>query len=709
MCEILAPCGDKNTAIIAINSGADAIYLGLSDFSARESAVNFSFEDLKETINYAAYFGVKVYVAMNTLIKDSELDAFFDTIKRVWECGADAIILQDIFIGKYIKERCPQIVLHLSTQAGVCNEYGARLAKEFGFSRVILSRETLLCDIAKITKIIETEVFIQGALCTCFSGQCYLSSFIGGNSGNRGRCKQPCRKLYSIDREGYDVPAYRLSLSDLCVGGDIDKLVSAGVTSFKIEGRMRRPEYVAAAVQYYKNILGGKEGDLSSLKRTYNRGNYTNGLAFGQEKNFISSDVQGHLGEYLGIISVKNGNYVCHSTFQSDKGDCFKVLRDGKEVGGAAYLQSTKGGFIVSSDKRLKNGDKLFITTDVKLNERLLACKRFINVEVSACFAEGELPEISLNGYKFFGKEKLLKAESRALAEDDIVACFNKIDGRPFNIFFGKIDIVGKPYLGMGALNALRRDVYNIFCKKITYKGERDADFSYNKISIENKNNGKTAVISSDLNGVEADIAIYKPKEYFCDHSAVLKGFSGEKYLYLPAFMCGDELDKLKPFVSPFDGIYCEGTYGIVYARELGKPFFAGTGFNITNSVAANLCGAKYYCVSKELTVREAMPLCSGRAFYLYGGGIKVMDLIYCPFSKTCRTCDKRDFYTLTDGENRKFPIRRYKTGECRFELYNCANLVTAEKKQAGCLFDYTIASVATDKITRGHTQSPVK
>ncbi len=226
------------------------LYLGLSDFSARSSAENFNMAEFKEICDYAHVFGVKAYVALNTVVKDCELEKFFNTAVEAWNCGADALIIQDIFLGKYFKSKCPQIVLHLSTQAGTCNEYGARLAKEYGFDRVIVARETKISDIEKISKIIETEVFVQGALCTCFSGQCYMSSFAGGNSGNRGRCKQPCRKLYSIDRRGFEEEAYRLSLSDLCVGESIKEFICAGVKSFKIEGRMRRQEYVAAAVGY---------------------------------------------------------------------------------------------------------------------------------------------------------------------------------------------------------------------------------------------------------------------------------------------------------------------------------------------------------------------------------------------------------------------------------------------------------------------------
>ena len=317
MTEILAPAGSIDSAIAAINAGADAIYLGLESFSARSSAENFDNDNFMKICKHAHAFGVKVYAALNTVVKDGELQNFFEAAARAWNGGADALIVQDLFLGKFLKEKFPYITLHLSTQAGTCNTYGAYLAREYGFSRVILARETKLADIAAITKIIETEVFVQGALCTCFSGQCYMSSFAGGNSGNRGKCKQPCRKQYTLDRNGFEERAYRLSLSDLCVGEKIEDLLAAGVTSFKIEGRMRRPEYVAAAVKFYKNI---NDKNLSDLKRTYNRGNYTSGLAFGQDKSFISSAVQGHIGEYVGVLKVENAKYICLGKNKFDKG-----------------------------------------------------------------------------------------------------------------------------------------------------------------------------------------------------------------------------------------------------------------------------------------------------------------------------------------------------------------------------------------------------
>lgn len=728
MTEILAPAGDEKSALAAINSGADAIYLGLTAFSARSSAENFDFDALEKIVRHAHAFGVKIYVAMNTLVKEDELSSFVQSAVDAWNVGADAIILQDMALGSYLKKNAPQMVLHLSTQAGVNNVYGARLAKRYGFDRVILARETKLDDIAQIAQIIETEVFVQGALCTCFSGQCYLSSFAGGNSGNRGKCKQPCRKKYSIDRTGFEALAYRLSLSDLCVGENIGRLTAVGVSSFKIEGRMRRPEYVAAAVNYYKNILGGKcgEEDFSALKRTYNRGNYTKGLAFGQDKSFISSAVQGHIGEFCGVVKVVNGRYLCLTRKKCAEGDCFKLLRDGKEVCGATYGGDSQEGFFLNTRERLKNGDKVFITTDVRLNRRLTGANRTLTVALTARLAAGERVRVQLNGREFYSDFTVSLAESAPLTAEDVRKCFSKTDRYPFTVHFHSVEVDDGVFAPLSALNRFRREVYESFYRGLGNGGGAriEGEMPLPSVSRGTVKNRKTAVIAPDLHHLTADVGILKPSDYLTDFSALLGGFAGEKYLYLPPFFSGAEIEAVKPRLCGFDGIYCDGWYGLLLAEETGKKFFAGTGLNLANSVALSEVRAQYVALSKELTKKECVGLCAENTFNLTAGDIKVMDLVYCPFEKTCKNCDKRRNYLLKDENGRAFPLIRYKASDCRFELYNCAPLV-GENDFTGILADCTLQrgseellallpqpeklKAAFKNYTKGHTEQPVK
>ena len=707
MLEILAPAGSYDSALAAINNGANAIYLGLSSsFSARQGADNFDAEHFRQILFRAHLFGVKVYVALNTVIKDGgcEIDNFFKDILYAWNEGADAIILQDPFLGKIVHDAYPEIILHLSTQAGVCTVDGAKFAKECGFSRVILARETPLSEIIKIAEIIETETFVHGALCTCFSGQCYFSSFVGGNSGNRGRCKQPCRKKYAYDRNGNTSLNYALSLSDLAVGEDIEKLIQAGVVSFKIEGRMRRAEYVAAAVRYYRGLLdnaGNPAKNLSDLKRTYNRGNYTKGLTFGQDKRFLSTAIQGHLGEKVGVVKVVNGQYLVDSRFIPQKGDAFKILRDGNEICGAAFLKVQGKGFIIDSKVRLKSGDGVFVTTDTEVNTRVLSNERRAVLTLTLSFIEGQKAKATWEDISLESEAILQSAQNRPLTEEELRVCFSKTDGQPIDVVFDNIEVRGNIFIPKSTLNAFRRTVYEQISECIR-KGTRA--LISNNIPISNGvlikgNNDKLAVLSDDFTDISCDVAVYKPKNYASDlpQSFTLGNF--EKYLYYPAFANSKDLERLAYWVQTeaVDGIYAENYGGMTFAKERGIKLFAGTGFNLTNrlSVEGLLSHptVAYYAISKELNQTEGIPLVGDKAFVLSSGNIKIMDLCYCPFGKACNQCDKRDMYGLTDENGRVFPVRRYLSadGSCRFEVYNCADLVGYGMQGAGKLLDVSL------------------
>ena len=707
MLELLAPAGNLQCANAAIDNGADAVYLGLNAFSARQGAENFDEAAFRAVLQKARFCGVKVYVAMNTLVKDEELHEFLKNLLFVWNEGANAVILQDVFLGKYVHERYPDIVLHLSTQAGVCTLDGAKFAKSCGFSRVILARETPISEIEKIAAFIETEVFVQGALCTCFSGQCYFSSFVGGNSGNRGRCKQPCRKQYAYDRNGNQEKDYALSLSDLCVGEDIQKLIQAGVVSFKIEGRMRRAEYVAAAVRYYRALLdgiGNKDAALSDLKRTYNRGNYTKGLAFGQDKRFLSPAVQGHLGEKVGVVKVINGNYCVESRFQPMQGDAFKILRDGKEIGGATYGKMQGKCFTLLSKTRLKNGDGVFVTTDTQVNTRVLQAERKAKWKVRLYFAEGERAVAQWQDVCAYSSFVLQTAKNRPLTKDELKTCFTKTDALPVEIEFDEIEVYGEIFVPKSELNAFRRDFFSKITQSILgTERTKYVDSSF-ELPIFNGENAKNAIISDDFTGITVDVAIYKPADYRHPLPESFVNGHFEKYLYYPAFATSADLQMLEKRLTEtqIDGIYAENYGGIIFANERHLKIFAGTGLNLYNRISLAQFMAQndaaYYAISKELNAQEMLPLLSERAFVLSSGDIKLMDLCYCPFEKTCSHCDKKAVYSLTDENGRVFPVRRYVAadGACRFEVYNCASLVGRGAQAAGKLCDL---SVTQDKL----------
>lgn len=702
MTEILAPAGNLACARAAMANGANAVYLGLGSFSARQSADNFDLSELSCVIKEAHLLGVKVYVAMNTLVKDSEMEGFFRALLQVWALGADAVIMQDLLLGKAVHTRYPEIILHASTQAGICNVEGAKFAKDCGFSRVILARETPIVEIRRITQIIETETFVQGALCTAYSGQCYFSSFAGGNSGNRGRCKQPCRKRYAYDRNGNTQFCYALSLSDLCVGEDIQRLLEAGVTSFKIEGRMRRAEYVATATKYYRILLDGaqnKEMALSNLKRTYNRGNYTKGLGFGQDKRLLSTAVQGHIGEKVGVVKVQNGQYVVESRFQAQTGDAFKILRNGEEVGGAIYQKTLGKSFVISSKIRLKNGDGVFVTTDTALNEKVLSATKTAKLTISLYFTEGQKAVAQCGEKIVISEDCLQSATNRSLTKEELCACFLKTDGLPVEIEFETVNVEGNIFIPKSVLNAFRRRFYDELLKVLQTKDNAEYDDQPIAIHSFTGINEKTAVILTKPCKIDAEVLIYKPDDLRADIPQELVHSTAETYLYFPAFTTSEDISAIENAVKKghFDGVYAENYAGLQFAEEKGLKVFVGTGLNITNQVALQTLldnyTVQYYALSKELTAQESALLVGERAFSLCFGNIKVMDLCYCPFGKTCAICDKRSAYTLTDENGREFPVRRYESalGDCRFELYNCAHLIGKPVRGAGALLDFSV------------------
>jgi putative protease len=396
----------------------------------------------------------------------------------------------------------------------------------------------------------------------------------------------------------------------------------------------------------------------------------------------------------------------------------------------------------------LKNGDKVFITTDAKLNERLQNTPlRLKKVVVSGEFLCGNKAKIELNGIAFESDFNIDVASNRPTERTDIEKCFNKKDIYPFEIVYKDIVIDNNAFVPVSLLNEFRRKAYSEYFERLTKVNKVEKfDLNLAKKCSESAENGvgtnkksldfskksgdfnkKIAVIATKLSGLKADIGILKLDDYHADGDKInelIGNFIGEKFLFLPAYLKGVEIERVKQIIGDFDGIYCDNTYAIELSKELGKKLFAGVGFNLSNSVAMGELKADYIALSKELTTREVKPLLSENTFYLTAGDIKVMDLIYCPFGRTCGKCDKKTCYELTDENGRKFPLKRYKVDDfCRFEIYNCASLV-AQNNFTGALIDCTIEKDVQKIIdnyndekglkeifknyTRGHSDIPV-
>ena len=290
MIELLSPAGSPEAVIAAVQNGADAVYLGLGNFNARRGAKNFSEEELAKAMRYCRIRGCKVYVTLNTLVGDREIDGAVEAARLASDLGADGIIIQDLGLIKVIRQALPDIPLHASTQMSLHNLAGVEAAAEMGLTRAVLARELSLEQIKFISThaSIETEVFVHGALCFCHSGQCYMSALIGRRSGNRGMCAQPCRMQYSL---GGRMDDYPLSLKDNCLADRLEELEDAGVACLKIEGRMKRPEYTGIVTGIYSKALKEhrkpSEEDMEMLQQVFSRQGFTQGYFDGDKKDMF--------------------------------------------------------------------------------------------------------------------------------------------------------------------------------------------------------------------------------------------------------------------------------------------------------------------------------------------------------------------------------------------------------------------------------------
>lgn len=339
--ELLAPAGNFECLTAAVNAGCDAVYLAGKHYGARSFAGNFSDEELVEAIKYCHQYGVKVYVTINTLIYDSEVKNFIKYVRFLHVNSVDAVIIQDLGMLSLLRQKFPLLEIHASTQMHIHNIEGLKFLKSMGVKRAVVARETSIDEISKMRDIdIDLEVFVHGALCVSYSGQCLMSSLIGGRSGNRGTCAQCCRQKYSLLSDGkiIDKDKYLLSTKDLNTLDNIDKLIDLGVTSFKIEGRMKRPEYVYYVVSLYRKVIdnylkGNKikigPHEIKELKKIFNR-EFTKGFLFNEDNSlFINDKRPNHIGIEIGkVIDYKKGKALIKLNDQLSINDGIRFLTD---------------------------------------------------------------------------------------------------------------------------------------------------------------------------------------------------------------------------------------------------------------------------------------------------------------------------------------------------------------------------------------------
>jgi putative protease len=499
--EILAPAGSMEALDAAIAAGADAVYFGLPSFGARAYASNFSLETTKEVIEKLHLFGMKAHVTMNTILYESEIEEAFDMAKALYEMGVDALIVQDLGFIHLLHERLPELEIHASTQLSTNTKEQIAQLKKLGVKRVVLARECSLAQIEELAKEeIEIEVFLHGALCISYSGQCQFSRLRYNRSGNRGMCAQPCRMSYTLLEDGKAVPSsekFLLSPKDLSLIEDVQALEKAGVASLKIEGRMKSAEYVFESVKMTQKALSGQKlsaQDKKDMQVTFNRG-YTKGHAYVQKgRDLMNMKTSNHQGIPLGkVTKIKNGRIgilLVDDLAQND-GIRFESgsFHDGCRVNflynekGLLIREAKKGEMVyIDGPKGVRPGAAVKKTIDFKLSEEVKKeiheQKRQVPLRARlTCKGAGEVLELSIfdgvHEVKAQSSQPAQKASNKPTSLETVSKQMHKT-GNSFGYFENlEIDLPDDLFLPVSMLNDLRRQGLDALAKKRMEAGEK--------------------------------------------------------------------------------------------------------------------------------------------------------------------------------------------------------------------------------------------
>ena len=504
--ELLAPAGGPEQFKAAVNAGCDAVYLGGSLFNARIGAGNFTLDEIKDALDYGHLRHVKTYVTMNTLLDDGDIPKAVKFASKLYAMGVDALIIQDYGLGYAIHEALPDFELHLSTQATVYSPRGVLAAQELGYKRTVLSRECTLDEIRACAEVGEVEIFIHGALCICYSGQCQLSRYIGGRSGNKGMCAQPCRLPYTYrDAAGRTALGTNpLSPKDLCLIDDIPGLIEAGAASFKIEGRMKSPEYVATVVSIYRKYIDQyyetgrinvSEKDRTALLQVFNRDGFTRGYLNGDPgDSLMTRGVPKNSGVLVGKISKNSGKSLTAEIRAFEAIKMHDVLEVRSNTGNTSfkvtYLKEDpkRKGLLTVGDLKDKvfSGDKVYRLISQDLldqaaetigNPKKVPLDIFLLAKVGQPIKlTAKDPETGLS-FTVSNPEILAQpAMKAALRKEDILKQLRKTGDTPFYLKEAEILMDENIFAPVSVLNALRRELLNGLEEMITRHYERSLE-----------------------------------------------------------------------------------------------------------------------------------------------------------------------------------------------------------------------------------------
>ena len=735
--ELLAPAGTMENFMAALESGADAIYLGGKVFNARAHAANFGIDELREAVRLAHILDVSVYVTVNILIGDTELKDLEQYIKDLDSIGVDAIIVQDLAVAEIAKRVAPNIHLHGSTQMTAATLDAVRFYESLGFTRVVLARELSLKEIQHICKHCkaEIEVFVHGALCVCYSGQCLMSSFIGGRSGNRGACAQPCRLPYELlDSKGESVlpkhEAYLLSPKDLNYSEHMNELVAAGVTSFKVEGRMKKVSYVRQVIGTYREILDDAsihESQRKALASGFNRGFSTAYLEDTVGRQMMTVVAPNHQGKPIGESYTKKGEVYLSLTEPIEQGSLVKILQSN----GSVTYYTVDDEWTCVSDTLYKGRPaeglavgQLYLASTPK-NTKSRGLQEFTRKYDMSVYlsvgSNGETNDTELTAILDSGLSVTVTNEYVPAIANKVPTSLEKVTeqlGRLGNTLFrlSYVDIPDGPYMWPASvLNALRRDAVTALetalithhvesWQALQVTGDVDYDFkAQHELSYDtcpmisarvDEIEGVKAAISGGaqkivfggdrLSRTPYALSIYDEVARLCAQSDVICTFA------TPRVVKDDEVEAYKHTLEAIvqahpDSISIHVPQALLWLRELGYTgaIEADTGLNIFNTPTLHFWEQLHIsCVnpSQELTLKQITELAKHSHVpieTMIHGYTEMMISEYCAIASFVGTGSKvncpmpcvKESYSLKDRKGEIFPIRT--DPYCRMHIMN--------------------------------------
>lgn len=723
--ELLAPVGSFEALKAAVQNGANAVYLGGKDFGARASANNFDRDELKEAVKYAHIRGVQVFVTTNTLRKENEIEDFLEYAKFLYDIDVDAIILQDIGMARLIKRELPDFELHASTQMVAHSLEDVKYLESVGFDRVVLAREVTveeikyICDNCKA----DIEVFVHGALCVCYSGQCLMSSMIGNRSGNRGRCAQPCRQRYElIDVYTGEVVNsngdYLLSPRDLNAIEEIDKVIDAGVHSLKIEGRMKRPEYVATVIDGYRktideylatNKLNVSDETINDLYTIFNR-KFTKGLLLGDVgKDMMNSQLPNNQGLYVGTVVDYN------KKAKRLKIKLANTLKkgDGINLGGGTIGRIIKNGNIETIGYKgetieldfvgeARKGQIVFKTSDSELMDRVQATftqdKEFVKniIDAKITIKLGQKPILTLkdrhsNEATIEGDKIVEEAMKVALSKEKVETQLRKLGNTPYELDLLEIELDDNVSLPISLLNQMRRDCIELLDKErvsIKNRKYKNKTVKYKPVLYNRNKQQGISVKVKNLEQLESALECGVDRIYYEDTNTIDKAMRlamkyNKKVIYsAPRIIRNKEYNHLAKANNAGVESVQVGNYGSIdYFKD--KKLNIDYYLNAFNSETINYykeIGADTLCISQELNINEIKETIKYTDINIESvvyGYTPLMITEYCPMGVIVRDCkkDKRvakckeSIYALRNSKGDEFRVSQ--DIFCRSTIYN--------------------------------------